>query len=153
MYVHSVKCYLVNDMGISVNGNCTPEIAHQLVIANNSPLQLAQFVVTTCTYTQFWMMRNQEVGRGLLSPLLLFSLFLEVEREGRGLDPLMNQPSAKKETPAKMAVPHAWEYHLLYCLMANFHCSFKVEGSGICRSGGFGYWACFQLPPDSGGFG
>lgn len=53
------------------------------------------------------MISNQEVGRVSLSSLLLLSLLLEVEREGKGLDPLMNQPSAKKETPAKMAVPHA----------------------------------------------
>ena len=60
-------------------------------------------------------------------------------KEGRGLEPLMIQPRAKKETPAKMAVPQAWEYHLLYCLMANFHCSRSVTGSGFVVSGGFGY--------------
>lgn len=42
-------------------------------------------------------------------------------REGRGLEPLITQPRAKKEIPASIAVPQACEYHLLYCLMANLH--------------------------------
>ena len=49
----------------------------------------------------------------------------------------MIQPSAKKETPARMAVPQAWEYHLAYSLVANFHCSRSVAGSGFTASGGF----------------
>lgn len=61
-------------------------------------------------------------------------------KEGRGLEPLMIQPRAKKESPARMAVPQAWEYHLLYCLMANLHCSRSVAGSGLFASGGFGKW-------------
>lgn len=42
-------------------------------------------------------------------------------RDGKGLEPLMTQPRAKKEIPASIAVPQACEYHLLYCLMANLH--------------------------------
>lgn len=52
----------------------------------------------------------------------------------------MNQPRAKKESPASMADPQAWEYHLLYCLMANLHCSLSVAASGFLESGGFGNW-------------
>lgn len=60
-------------------------------------------------------------------------------REGRGLEPLIIQPSVKKEIPASIAVPQACEYHLLYCLMANLHWSRSVAGSGFWISGGFGY--------------
>lgn len=60
-------------------------------------------------------------------------------KEGKGLDPFTIHPSAKNDRPAKMAVPHAWEYHLLYCLIANLHCSLSVAGSGFAASGGFGY--------------
>eukprot|EP00268_Persea_americana_P026098 TRINITY_DN2548_c0_g1_i2.p1 TRINITY_DN2548_c0_g1~~TRINITY_DN2548_c0_g1_i2.p1 ORF type:complete len:154 (+),score=18.40 TRINITY_DN2548_c0_g1_i2:1100-1561(+) len=59
-------------------------------------------------------------------------------REGRGLEPLMIQPSAKKAPPARMAVPHACEYHLLYWRMAKRHCSRSVVGSGMDVSGGLG---------------
>lgn len=104
-----------------------------------------------CTYTQYRMIRNQ--GRGLSWSSLLFSLLLEEEIEGRGLDPFMYQPSAKKEMPAKMAALHAWEDHLLYCLMATFHCSLRVARSGLVGSGGFRYLECFHFPLDSGGFG
>jgi hypothetical protein len=68
---------------------------------------------------------------------LLLSSFSS-DREGSGLDPLINHPSAKKDTPARIAVPHAWEYQRLYCLMAKRHCSRSVAGSGFAASGGFG---------------
>ncbi|KAA8515194.1 hypothetical protein F0562_018373 [Nyssa sinensis] len=51
----------------------------------------------------------------------------------------MIQPRAKKDRPATMAVPHACEYHLLYCLIANLHCSLSVAGSGFVASGGCGF--------------
>uniref|UniRef100_A0A0E0AAC3 Uncharacterized protein n=1 Tax=Oryza glumipatula TaxID=40148 RepID=A0A0E0AAC3_9ORYZ len=38
-----------------------------------------------------------------------------------------------------MAVPQAWEYHLLYCRTANRHCSRSVAASGIAASGGLGW--------------
>ncbi|KAF3773001.1 hypothetical protein EJ110_NYTH52449 [Nymphaea thermarum] len=58
--------------------------------------------------------------------------------EGKGLEPLMIHPRAKKEMPARMAVPQAWEYHLLYCRMANLHWSLRVAASGFTASGGLG---------------
>lgn len=75
--------------------------------------------------------------------------------EGSGLDPLMNQPRAKKETPARMAVPQAWEYHRLYCRMAYRHWSRRVAGSGLKGSGGFGKWGFLggASPGGAGGAG
>ncbi|CAI0445100.1 unnamed protein product [Linum tenue] len=40
----------------------------------------------------------------------------------------MTHPRAKKESPARIADPHAWEYHLLYFFVAYCHCSLRVAG-------------------------
>ena len=71
-------------------------------------------------------------------------------REGRGLEPLITQPRAKKEIPASIAVPQACEYHLLYCLMANLHWSRRVAGSGFWISGGFGNRTLWPVNSDFG---
>lgn len=66
-------------------------------------------------------------------------------KEGKGFSPLMIQPRAKKAVPARMAVPQAWEYHLLYCLMAYLHWSLRVAESGFTVSGGL---ICLLLCPE-----